>query len=84
MSNVYKLFSGLIIGIGVILPGVSGSVIAILLGIYDKIIYILNDSRKKLVDKIKELFPILIGIMFGVMLFGNILLILIKRYEIEV
>lgn len=84
MSNLYKLFSGVIIGVGVILPGVSGSVLAILLGIYDKVIYLLNDSKKRLLDKLKYLYPILIGLIIGIMLFGNILLILIQNYEVEV
>lgn len=84
MNNIYKLFSGFIIGIGVILPGVSGSVLAIILGIYDKVIYLLNDTSKRLVDKLKELLPIIIGILLGIMFFGNILLALVHNYEVEV
>ena len=32
------MLKGILIGIGMILPGVSGGVIAVILGVYDKII----------------------------------------------
>lgn len=84
MNKLYTLFSGIIIGIGVILPGVSGSVIAIMLGIYDKIIYLINDDKKGLIYKIKELFPMVMGLIIGIMIFGNILIIFIEKYEIQI
>lgn len=36
MKNIILFFKGILIGIGKIVPGVSGSVLAILLGLYDK------------------------------------------------
>ena len=33
------MFAGLLIGIGMMLPGVSGGVIAVILGVYEKIIF---------------------------------------------
>ncbi len=83
MNNLYELFCGIIIGIGVILPGVSGSVIAIMLGIYNKVIFLLNDSRQSIIEKIGKLLPILLGLLIGVMFFGNILLYFYKTYKIE-
>ena len=38
---------GLIIGVGKIIPGVSGSVLAITLGVYEKIIYSINNIFKE-------------------------------------
>ena len=84
MSKLYILFSGIIIGLGVILPGVSGSVIAIMLGIYDSVIYLLNDNEKSLIYKIKELIPIVFGIMIGVIIFGNIFIYFIEKYEVQI
>ena len=37
------MLKGILIGIGMILPGVSGGVIAVILGVYDKIIYSLSN-----------------------------------------
>ena len=75
--------SSILIGIGVVLPGVSGSAIAILVGIYDKVLTVLNDSSIKTLKKIIILFPIIIGIMVGVIIFGNILLKIYEYYEFQ-
>ena len=83
-SKIYTFFSGIIIGLGVVLPGVSGSVLAIILGIYNDVIYLLNDSTKTLFYKIKKLIPISLGLLFGIILFGNILIFLISSYEIQI
>lgn len=83
MNKMYSLLSGIAVGAGVVLPGVSGSVIAIMLGIYDKIIYLLNDKSKNIYCKFKILSPLLIGLIIGVVSFGNILLLLFEKYEIQ-
>ena len=44
---MYSFLVSILIGIGVVLPGVSGSAIAILVGIYDKVLIVLNDSGIK-------------------------------------
>ena len=71
---MYSFLVSILIGIGIVLPGVSGSAIAILVGIYDKVLIVLNDSGIKPSKKIIILFPVIIGIMVGVFIFGNILL----------
>ena len=78
---MYSFLVSILIGIGVVLPGVSGSAIAILVGIYDKVLTVLNDSSIKTLKKIIILFPIIIGIMVGVIIFGNILLKIYEYYE---
>ena len=49
---MYSFLVSILIGIGVVLPGVSGSAIAILVGIYDKVLTVLNDSSIKTLKKI--------------------------------
>ena len=80
---MYSFLVSILIGIGVVLPGVSGSAIAILVGIYDKVLTVLNDSSIKTLKKIIILFPIIIGIMVGVIIFGNILLKIYEYYEFQ-
>lgn len=67
-----------IIGICAILPGVSGSVVAVSLGIYDKMISIINNKEYKN----NKLFLVLtiIGVSLGIFITGNILFI-IFNYE---
>lgn len=80
---MYSFLVSILIGIGVVLPGVSGSAIAILVGIYDKVLTVLNDSSIKALKKIIILFPVIIGIMVGVIIFGNILLKIYEYYEFQ-
>ena len=46
-----NLFKGFIIGIAKIIPGVSGAVLAILLGVYDKSIDYINNFNNKKVNE---------------------------------
>ena len=78
-KNLYLFLSGILIGTCMILPGVSGSVIAVMLGIYEKVILLFN-SKTSICNKITELFPIALGIIIGVLLFGKILIIIYDRY----
>ena len=48
---MYSFLVSILIGIGVVLPGVSGSAIAILVGIYDKVLTVLNDFSIKALKK---------------------------------
>ena len=67
---------GLIIGVGFIIPGVSGGVIATILGIYDEIIYRLNHIFNNAKENILFITPILAGIILSVFLFSKIIMYL--------
>ncbi|MCX5775478.1 MAG: DUF368 domain-containing protein [Firmicutes bacterium] len=62
-------FKGFIIGMAIILPGISGGAVAALLGVYDKMIGAVADIGKHFKESIKILLPILIGLIFSVSLF---------------
>lgn len=76
---LYNFISGILIGTCMILPGVSGSVIAIMLGIYDEIILLIC-SKEANFNKIKKLFPIALGIIIGIFIFGKVLLFFYNEY----
>lgn len=63
------IIKGIIIGIGKVLPGISGSMIAIMLGEYEKIIY----SISKIEDNLKENFMYLSKIGIGIIISISIL-----------
>lgn len=78
-----NLLKGFIIGIGKIIPGVSGSVLAIILGVYDKSVEYLNNIRQNTKEKIKYLLPLGIGIIISIITFSKIITILLnKHYQI--
>ena len=84
MNNIiYAILSGILIGTCMILPGVSGSVVAIMLGVYEWLIFLLNDKKYNNAYKIKKLFPLTIGILIGIFVFGKILLIFYRKYTYQ-
>ena len=82
MNNILLILKGVLIGIGKIIPGVSGSVMAISLGIYDKAI----DSVTNFFDDIKNNFRFLlflgIGIILGIIFFSKIILYFLNSYYV--
>lgn len=66
-----NIFKGFIIGVGKIIPGVSGSMLAISLGVYEKLLGIIADIRRITVSKFCYLFSLVIGICLGICLFSR-------------
>ena len=80
MENVKLFFKGIMIGIGKIIPGVSGSVIAMSLGIYEKIINYLSSIFRNTREKIKYLLPVFVGISLPIILGSRIILYFLNNY----
>ena len=77
------MIAGLLIGMGMMLPGVSGGVIAVILGIYDKIIFAVNNFKDNKKENILFLLKIFIGIIIGVIISANVLVYFFDKYYIE-
>ncbi len=60
-----SLLLGFIMGIAVIVPGISGSTVAIIFKLYDKFLYAMSNLFKKFVMCFLFLLPIGIGIVIG-------------------
>ena len=63
----------MIIGVGQIIPGVSGGMLAITLGVYEKGIEAISNIFKSLKENIKFLTSIGIGILFSIIVFSKII-----------
>ena len=59
---------GFFIGLAVIVPGISGSTVAIIFKLYDQFLYALGNLFKKFKQCFLFLLPIGVGIVFGVLL----------------
>lgn len=80
MNNIMVILKGFVLGIANIIPGVSGGTLAITLGIYEKLIDIISDFRKKIKDNIKFIMLLLLGVAIGLLLFSNIISICLDKY----
>lgn len=60
-----SIFVGFSIGLSVIVPGISGSAIAIIMKVYDKMMYSFSNLFKRFKDCMLYLIPIGIGIVAG-------------------
>ncbi|HQG08342.1 MAG TPA: DUF368 domain-containing protein [Dysgonamonadaceae bacterium] len=65
-----RLIKGVIVGIGFILPGLSGGVLAVILGIYDLLIRFLSDLKKHFIENVLYFIPVIIGGAIGIVLFS--------------
>lgn len=60
-----RLLSGIGIGIGAAIPGVSGGTIAVILKVYENIISAINNIFKKFKESILILIPVLLGVLIA-------------------
>lgn len=74
------ILKGFIIGIGKVIPGISGSVLAITMGIYDKIISAFSNFFKDSKKNFKFLIQILIGITIAIVFGSKLINYLINHF----
>lgn len=77
------MIKGFIIGLAKVLPGISGSMIAISLGVYEKCIYILCNLKKEFLKNIKFIFYLSIGFIIALIFGSKIVKYFINNYYIE-
>ena len=82
MSNVILIIKGLIIGFAKVMPGVSGAILAISMGVYDKGINAITCFFDNVKENIKFLFFVGIGIIIAIILGSNIVYFLLNNYYV--
>ena len=73
-----NLLYGMIIGIGFIIPGVSGGVIATILGIYETVIDKLLNFFRDFKNNFKYLTPLFMGVFISVLFLSKVILYLLN------
>lgn len=82
MQNLFLFFKGLLIGIGKIIPGVSGSLIAVILNVYEEAIFAINHLKDDFWKNFFFLFPLGLGVMASVVFFSHILLYFLNYHYV--
>lgn len=83
-SFLGRLVKGMIIALGFILPGVSGGVLAAILGIYERLINFLAHIRDNFMQNLLYFFPVGIGGIIGIALFSFPVEFLLKHFQVPV
>ena len=65
-ENIFNILKGMVIGAANVIPGVSGGTLAVSMGVYETIIYSINNIFKHPLKTIKDLWPFMIGIVLGI------------------
>lgn len=69
---ILRFVKGIIIGIGAILPGLSGGVLAVIFGIYEPAIKFLSNMKHKFLKNVLFFLPAGLGLLTGVFLFSAV------------
>ena len=80
MENLVIILKGFILGIANVIPGVSGGTLAITLGIYERLLSVINHFKDKLKENIKFILFLLIGIVIAILVFSNIIGFCLEKY----
>ena len=70
---ILDVLRGVVIGVSNIIPGVSGGTMAVSMGIYDRVIYAVNNLFKQFRKNFRDLLPILIGVLIGLFAFAALI-----------
>ena len=73
MNFLFDIIKGALVGVANIIPGVSGGTMMVSMGIYEKIIGVVNNLFKDIKKSIMTLLPIGIGMLLGVAVFSFII-----------
>lgn len=56
-----RMLQGMLIGLGAVLPGISGGVLCVIFGIYRPVMELLSNPRKYFFIHIRKLLPVILG-----------------------
>lgn len=77
-----NFFKGIIAGIGGIAPGLSGSVLLVILGLYQKTINAIGTLFKDFKKNLLFLIPLFAGFGVGIILFSKVIDYLLENFEV--
>ena len=84
ISWIARMLKGMIIALGFILPGVSGGVLAAILGIYERMIRFLAHIKDNFVENVLYFTPVAIGMVLGIAAFSYPVNLLLDNYKVIV
>ncbi|WP_072525816.1 DUF368 domain-containing protein [Clostridium sp. Marseille-P3244] len=80
LQFLYRIIQGALIGLGAVLPGISGGVLSVIFGIYKPIMELLSNPFKNFRTHVPKLIPVFIGGIIGFLGVANILSYFLNKY----
>lgn len=81
--NLFLILKGFIVGLGKIIPGVSGSMLAMTLGVYENVLEAVTNFFSSPKKHLKLLLNFSLGVFLAIMLFSKLILFLLTNYYNE-
>lgn len=75
-----RFLQGALIGLGAVLPGISGGVLCVVFGVYRTIMELLSHPITTLKKQYRMLIPLVVGLCFGFVIIAKILGFLLEKY----
>lgn len=74
---------GVVVGIGGVAPGLSGSVLLVIFGLYQRVVDAIGTLFKNFRKNVAFLLPLAVGVVVGVLLFSKIVDFLLGSFEFQ-
>ena len=75
-----RLAQGALIGLGAVLPGISGGVLCVIFGVYQPVMELLSHPARVFRKNARLLLPVLLGVALGFLGIAKLLGFLLERY----
>jgi putative membrane protein len=82
MNHIIKIVKGSLVGLGSILPGISGSMVATILKIYTELITALNQFTKKPFKAILSVWQYIVGVLLGYVIGFLLIKVFLENFPI--
>ena len=83
MKYLTNFLKGTIAGIGGIAPGLSGSVLLVILGLYENVVQAIGTLFQNFKKNVKFLLPLVAGFGCGILLFSKVIDFFLENYEFQ-
>ena len=80
MKTLFKILQGALIGLGAVLPGISGGVLCVIFGIYKTVMELISHPFKNFKTHVPKLIPVIIGGGIGFLGIANVLAFFLEKY----
>jgi len=81
ITHILRVLQGALIGLGAVLPGISGGVLCVIFKVYEPLMEVLTNPVRGLKKHWKLLIPIILGVVLGFLGIAKLLGFLLENYE---